>query len=146
VEQIIDNMGYEGNVLCGSVKKLPNQLPQKLLSWSSHVESWVNQTQIKVHVMRYEDMLLAPQSTFTKAVEFARLPYGEEEVERAIALSSFQELQRQEQEHGFQEKMPLAQSFFHQGKIGRGKEVLTQEQQEEIIAYHGKVMARFGYL
>ena len=49
------------------------QLRQKLLSWKKHVQSWKNQSEIPVHIARYEDMLLFPVETFGGIVRFLGL-------------------------------------------------------------------------
>jgi len=40
-----------------------SQFPQLLLSWSGHVNSWLNQKNIEVHLVRYEDMQKASFKT-----------------------------------------------------------------------------------
>jgi len=67
-------------------------------------------------------------------------------VRKAIRFSSFDVLQSQEKEHGFDEKMPFSESFFRKGKIGTWREKLSEEQAAQIVAEHGEVMKRFGYL
>jgi len=86
-----------------------------------------------------------PLETFMSAVRFAGLCYTEQQIETAIRRCSFSELQRQENESGFREKMPRSQSFFRQGKIGTWQGVLTPKQVEQMLAAHGEVMQRFGY-
>jgi hypothetical protein len=96
--------------------------------------------------MRYEDMLLNSLSTFMQAVRFSGLEHTEEEVEKAIRFSSFEELKKQEKEKGFREKSPNTTCFFRKGQIGSWKEVLSDQQIEKIIDDHRQVMVRFGYL
>ena len=63
-----------------------------------------------------------------------------------MAFSSFDELQRQEQEQGFAEQMAPGRSFFRKGKVGAWREALTSAQAARIIGDHRDVMTRFGYL
>ncbi len=42
--------------------------------------------------------------------------------------------------------MPLATSFFRRGEVGTWREALTSDHVASIIAAHGDVMRRFGYL
>ena len=131
---------------CGKPKRLHNQLRQKLLSWSSHPVSWCENPEIPVCLLRYEDMQQNPVESFLKAVTFAGLDYGAKEVEKALALSSFEKLQEQERQEGFQEKSQSSDSFFRKGKIGSWREELTDEQAATIINDHRQTMRRFGYL
>ena len=122
------------------------QLDQRLLSWSQHVLSWIDQQAFPVHVVRYEDMQERPLETFTAAARFCGLPCDPDHVRRALDYSSFEVLQKQEIEFGFKERLEGAASFFRQGKAGAWREVLSPSQIARIIGDHGTVMERFGYL
>jgi hypothetical protein len=77
----------------------------------------VDEPDLPVHVMRYEEMKRNPFETFRGAVRFAGLPDDAVRIEKALDHSSFSNLQAQEKEKGFGEKMPLAKSFFRKGEI-----------------------------
>ena len=142
----ISRMADPGFAFCGKPKRLHNQLRQKLLSWSRHVETWTEQPPFPVCVLRYEDMKQKPAETFERAVLFSGLEYGGEEILKALERSSFEELQRQEKESGFKEKSPNSDLFFRKGAIGSWREELTEKQAGQVIQDHGAVMRRFGYL
>jgi len=129
-----------------SPKRLFNQLRQKLSTWSGHVKSWVEQEDIPVHVMHYEDMQRNPFQVFGEALQFLGLTENEEKIREALHNSDLSVLQEQEKQHGFQEKMIKADSFFRRGKPGEWREVLTKEQVNTVVSEHKKVMKRFGYL
>jgi hypothetical protein len=139
----ISRMAEETFAFYAKPKRLHNQLRQKLLSWSSHVKSWTEQTSFPVCVLRFEDMKQKPVETFEKAVRFSGLEYGKEKILNAIELSSFEDLQRQEKESGFEEKSPRSEMFFRKGEVGSWREELTEKQ---VIEAHRDVMHRFGYL
>jgi len=84
--------------------------------------------------------------TFEKAVQFSGLEYGREEILKALELSSFEELRRQEKEDGFKEKSPSSDMFFRKGEVGAWREELSEAQARRIIDHHRIVMQRFGYL
>ena len=140
------------NILCNSDYTLENteglsiQLRQRLLSWREHVISWVDEPDLPVHVMRYEDMQRRPLQAFRGAVLFAGLPDRPERLQLALDHSSFEQLQARECEKGFVEKPLKAKAFFRQGKIGSWRGVLSETQVEMIVRAHGDVMRRFGYL
>ena len=145
-DQAIVWMSEESHSFCGKPKRLHNQLRQKLLSWSRHLLSWIENPEIPVCLLRYEDMQQNSVETFFKAVNFAGLDYGASEVEKALALSDFEKLQEQERKEGFQEKSQSSDSFFRKGKIGSWREELTDEQMATIIRNHRQTMRCFGYL
>lgn len=146
LDRIIERMNCEEAYLFDPSSILFTQLPQKLFSWSSHVCSWVDNAQMKTHVVRYEDMVEQPLATFTEVIRFTGLVLNSASVQRAIDFSRFQLLQAQEDVHGFAEKQPTAHSFFRQGAVGSWREQLTQSQVRRLVNAHGQVMERFGYL
>lgn len=131
-----------------------NQVHQRMYSWSDHVRSWIDQTELSLLRVRYEDMLLRPQATFSGVVDFvgAALADGAftsanaARIAKALHFSSFDELKRQEAEKGFSEKDLRATSFFRSGKLGEWRERLTPEQVRRIVDDHGEMMRRLGYL
>lgn len=145
LDTVIRNMADENYALSADPGKLPSQFRQRLLSWSGHVLSWVN-APMPVLVLLYEDMLRQPGQAFTRAARFAGLPDEPARVARAVTFSSFTELQRQEQEHGFKEKSMKAARFFQEGCWGSWRRQLTPAQAAKVIRDHGKVMQRYGYL
>ncbi len=144
LEHTIEKMGATD---AASSPELPaRQLRQRFLSWSRHVESWIDGQAFPVHVVRYEDMQARPLETFTAAALFCAMPCDPERVRRALLNSSFEMLRKQEQESGFREKPMVASSFFRQGKAGGWREILSPAQVARIVDDHGAVMERFGYL
>ena len=115
-------------------------------SWSQHVASWMGMTGRPVHLVRYEDLLASPERNFALLARFLRLAPSKEQLQRAVAKSSFTELSRQEKEHGFNERPATAQQFFREGRSGQWRGALSQQQVEEICRVHSPVMQRFGYL
>jgi hypothetical protein len=115
-------------------------------SWSQHVETWTQQKADQVLVVRYEDMLDDPISTFTTMAQHLRQAPGRADVRLAIERSSFDRLNRQEQAVGFAEKTPRGSAFFRVGRSGQWRDQLEAEQIRRIVARHHRQMQRFGYL
>lgn len=145
LDSIIGRMADAEFALAAGAGQLTEQLRQRLLSWSAHVLSWV-EAPIPVKVLRYEDMKQQPLETFTQAARFAGLPADPARVRKAVEFSDFKELQRQEQDHGFREKPPKADSFFREDGWGAWRREITPEQVARLIREHRQVMQRFGYL
>jgi len=118
---------------------------ERRLDWSGHVRSWLT-ADVPRCVMRYEDMVARPLETFTAAVRFAGLDYSQQQIQHALDHCRFEKLQQMERENGFRERLAGCKTFFRRGKAGTWREELSPEQVERIIADHGELMQRFGYL
>ena len=145
-DKMIRLMNDDNHSFCSRNDMLMTQLRQKLLSWSAHVLSWTEQVLMPVHIMRYEDMLANPLLAFTKALAFLEIPFTSEQIQKAVAFSSFDILRQQEEKNGFKEKTIKSVYFFRKGKAGSWREELSVEQQQIIIDNHAMVMKKFGYL
>ena len=73
------------------------------------------------------------------------LPPDRDRLRRAIELSSFKALRKQEEEHGFRERSTAQARFFREGKAGGWREKLTRAQVETMVAVNEAPMRRFGY-
>ena len=146
VEHVIRIMEDPGYIWYREKIRLIGQLPQRLLSWSGHVLSWIETAPIPVHVVRYEDMKERTVETFSGVVRFAGLKHSQAEIEGAIKASSFERLQELEKKTGFREKPSTATSFFRKGVAGSWREALTDGQVKRIMRVHGAMMRRLGYL
>jgi aryl sulfotransferase len=146
VERMVRKMGEADFAFVDNPHRLHNQLRQRLLTWSDHVTSWVDEPGLPVHVVRYEDMQADPLATFTDVVRFCGLDDDSVRIAKAVDFSRFDRAQAQETEEGFGEKMPLAKSFFRKGVAGSWREELSEELAAKVLSEHATVMRRFGYL
>ena len=121
------------------------QVEQRLLTWSDHVTSWIDQKRIPVMVLRYEDMSTKGADAFAAAARFLGFCAEREAIERAVEFSSFATLRRQEENEPFRERAQASASFFRKGAVGDWQTGLTGSQVERIVATHRQVMERFGY-
>lgn len=141
----IERMGSEVGMLNERIRLLPH-VKQRLMSWSRHVSSWINQTAIPVHLIRYEDMHREPEETFGQAIRFLGIPYDAERVRTAARFSCFQQLREQEQVSGFREKPTGAEAFFRVGRANSWSETLTEAQKRKTIEDHAPMMRQLRYL
>ncbi len=146
IDQSIESMGNKKYAFCKSKRREVNQLRQWLLSWSMHVSSWLQAKDIRLCIIRYEDMKLKSQETFTNAANFLGLEVTQEQIKNAIANSKIDKLKDLEAENGFSEKPAMVKSFFRKGKVGDWQDTLTEAQINRIIDDHGDIMREFGYL
>jgi Sulfotransferase domain len=145
IDEAVAKMG-DANFEIAPRGGLFHQARQRLLSWSGHLESWIDCPELRCEVVRYEDMLHRPLETFTRAARFLELPDDAARVEKAVRFAAFEELRRQEAERGFAEKSARAPQFFRRGIAGGWREELDDEQVAQVIADHGPMMRRLGYL
>ena len=147
IDDAITFMNDASAGFCAKTSVQPHQLRQNLLHWSGHVASWLDQPDIPVHLVRYEDLQANAPGVLSRAVAFAGRPATDEEIRRAVAFADFAELRRQEQARGFCEA-PRQRSgcgFFRRGEAGAWREELTTEQVERVEAAHAPMMKRLGY-
>jgi len=121
------------------------QLFQPLLSWSTHVESWLKYPTFPVHFIRYEDMKNLSFETFKGAVNAIGLDVTDQQIQEAIEATAFEKLKKQEDEGGFKEKMVQNTTFFFKGEAGRWKKELTEQQIKKIREANEPMMRHFGY-
>jgi hypothetical protein len=116
-------------------------------SWSEHVHSWTRVEHPAIYVMRYEDMLAEPAKTFGGLARHLKMNPSADELQQALDLSSFENLQAEEKEAGFRERPEAATAnFFRAGKADQWRDVLTTAQIEQIVSGHRTQMERFAYL
>lgn len=145
IDQSIDMMARENAALARSKHRYQAQARQKLLSWSSHVKSWLD-ADIHCLVIRYEDMIMRPQQVFRRALSFLQLDPSDDLLATVIEKTAFDNIQRIEREQGFREKPQFVKQFFRKGVMGDWQATLSQSQIDRIISSHGEIMQKFGYL
>lgn len=121
-------------------------LPQKLWSWSKHVESWLSLKTEDILFLRYEDMLEDSTNTFSKALDFLNISVPAELIHTAITQTSFENLRKFEDTVGFKDKPYYLKNFFRKGISGDWEKNLTNNQIDKIIRDHGETMEKFNYL
>jgi hypothetical protein len=123
------------------------QVYERLSSWSMHVHSWTRRRDPRVHVVRYEAMVAAPEATFASQIRWMGQQPSPDRLNRAISFSAFNELRAQEQAGGFKERVAGSTApFFGTGQPGHWRTILTPSQQARIEHDHAIIMQRFGYL
>ena len=146
IDETISILNNDKSKLCEKKDKLNLQTQQILTSWSNHVSSWIDDSKLPVHIIRYEDMLDHPLKSFKSAADFLNLKYEEWEIIDAINNSSFDTLKEMETSDGFKERGIHSEAFFRKGESNEWESELLETQINEIVKHHKKIMKRFGYL
>lgn len=147
ITQAVENLCDPAYASSRSIGGMADQLRQFMGSWSTHVQVWLDESGLPVHLVRYEDLYRDAERQFGKVVTFCGLPFDAERVAKAVAFSSFGELQRQEKDKGFRERSVKAPgNFFRRGEVGSWREELPYDLAQRLIDTHGESMRRFGYM
>src|ERR1700730_12153677 len=109
-------------------------------SWSEHVESWTRKSHPAIYIMRYEEMLSDPETTFGKLAHHLLLNPIPAELKLAIERSSFESVQAPEDKAGFRENPEHADRFFREGRAGQWKDVLSPQQVNTVVSAHREQM------
>jgi aryl sulfotransferase len=145
LDDAIVKMNSSQRIATGGERGLPLQLPQIVDTWSAHVSSWLDQDELPVHLVRYEDLHAAPETVFSGILAAAGIPVDGARVAAAVAATRFERLRAKEETTGFKERLPGAPRFFRRGQAHGWREELSPAQIAAIEAAHGPVMARLGY-
>ena len=145
-DRTIERLNRPGNFLAAG----QFHFAQKLDDWTSHVRSWLDQTDLPVCLIRYEDLRADTSGVFRRSLEFLGAEFPDEAaardaVSRAVRHADFSELRRQESEKGFHERGAKQAMFFREGRSGAWREHLSKAQVRQIEGAHAATMARLGY-
>jgi len=144
IDMAVEFMGNRKSSFCGDPADYSSQLRQQLPRWSGHTESWLDQTDIPVHLIRYEDMHAAPVDTIHAALTFAGRQVSRAALAQAVDLASFDKLREQEARTRFAEAIP-GTTFFRRGRSGGWRDELMDRQVARIEHDHAAMMDRLGY-
>lgn len=120
-------------------------LPERMGCWSGHVASWLEQTDIPVLLLRYEDLHADPVAALTRVSGFSGLPIDTADIAHAVESCSLHRLQTLEHKSGFREAPSAERRFFRSGMVGAGQQQLSTDQRNRMIAIHKQQMERLGY-
>jgi len=121
-------------------------LPERLTTWSRHVESWLDGPSEPPVVIRYEDMLADPARELRRAAAVMGWSVTAGALAGAVAATRFDALRRTEADQGFRERSIGTAAFFRRGEAGGWRDELTPAQVRRIEDDHAPVMRRLGYL
>ncbi|MEQ8697843.1 MAG: sulfotransferase domain-containing protein [Bauldia litoralis] len=147
IDDVIERMATRGWGIRRSNDKGHERVRVIQGSWSENVGTWSDRPNPIILVVRYEDMIEKPERAFTRIARHLRLKPGREELRKAIAMSSFDQLRAREAADGFVERSERsADQFFRAGKAGQWRDVLDDAQVARMVKAHKPLMRRFGYL
>jgi hypothetical protein len=134
------------NAMLSDAGAVGPQLRQHLRSWSDHAASWIDESGLKPLVVRYEDQLADPAASLARIARHIGWDAPGPAVARAVEMTRFEQLAARERREGFMGGAAQTARFFHTGKSGSWRSVLTPDQAATLEREHGAMMKRFGYL
>ena len=144
LKKMTSNNSYEG-------AELKNKFYKKSLlgSWSSHYNSWKKLDGVKTILVKYEEMIENPHSTFLKVLIYLKnltnIKIDEKKINDTIKQTSFENLKNLELKEGYKGNLS-PNPFFRSGKVGQWREKLTKEQCQKIEITFKNEMTELGYL
>jgi hypothetical protein len=124
---------------------MPQSLPQTFGSWSSNIQSWLDNTSYEITHARYEDLCAEPVVYFRRFARAAGLDATDIDIAATVQSTSFEKLRDEEERAGFKERPHSSPKFFREGRLGTWKGVLDEPLCERLVRDHGPVMERLGY-
>ena len=129
---------------------------QAVWSWSINQKTWVENKLFPVLVIKYEDLLNETYNTFRKVIEFinkisnSSKTFNKSKGKNSIKNTSFEKLQRMENDHGFAEAMNKKGTnkkikFFNLGQKNNYKNLLSQDLIIKMNEFFKEELIKFNY-
>ena len=115
-------------------------------SWSGHVTSWLDQTDVPTLVLSYEQLSAQTTACVMEIATWLDRAVTEEQAALAVEHCGFNNLLLKETVEGFFEAPGSNRAFFRRGIVGSWRDELEPELVAQIERDHGDVMRRLGYL
>jgi hypothetical protein len=129
---------------------------QAVWSWSINQKTWVENNLFPVLIIKYEDLLNETYNTFRKVIEFinkisnSSKTFNKSKGKNSIKNTSFEKLQRMENDHGFAEAMNKKGTnkkikFFNLGQKNNYKNLLSQDLIIKMNEFYKEELIKFNY-
>lgn len=117
-------------------------------TWSGHADSWLEQSDWPVLMLRYRELRADARGGLRRMLEFLGAPIDERRIDKAVRLTSLEELRRHERTARTQGTFIPARDnkfFFGQGQTGRSLKHLGAGLDRAFDERFGPDLARYGY-
>ncbi len=140
--------------LSNSKEQNDHPLPQIIGSWQTHYRLWKNMNK-NFLLIKYENLIKSPKKEFKKIADYLgiifKTNFTNQQIEKAISLSSFDKMQKMEEKKGFIESVENKETgeknkFFFLGPKNDWKKILDKEIANEISTKFKLEMKELGYL
>ena len=125
-------------------------------TWDEHVRSWhAKEMPFPRLTLRYEDLKASPVKCISRLCRFSKIERSEEEINDALAASSFSNMRAMEEREVAVGKFGLfgmenrknssGKRFMNKGATGTYREALTEDQIRAVCGRFAPVMSQFNY-
>ena len=127
---------------------------QMVGGWPDHGQSWQDQSQFPVHVVRYEYLLAAPIEALASVCRFTGIKANPARLEQATQACIFDSMANMEADETsgrvkgiFMEdlKSPPTLRFLNKGQRDQWQGIISERQRQRLKDKLGPELARFGY-
>ena len=132
-------------------KEYKNDIPVYLSSWEKHVRSWIDfEYNCPFLLLNYEELVYKKKETINKLIDFFEKNFKIKVINKDIKINnilsstSFNNLQKLEDLHGFNESIK-ENKFFAVGQKSQWKSELEQNQIKIIEHEFGLIMKKLKY-
>jgi aryl sulfotransferase len=132
-------------LLHGAPDTIGSQLPQQLGSWSGHVSSWIEKSNLPCTTVRFEELLQRPEAALSRVLAAIGIAPDSALVAAAVRDASFERLRDAEEQGGFPERFSRSTPFFRGGRAGDGLVELNDSQRGALWAAHHRMMRMLDY-
>jgi aryl sulfotransferase len=144
VEKTVEAMSLD-LVMAASETQLFFPLHERIGSWTTNINSWLDGSPYPVTLIRYEDLHKNPADGFGRAAAASGLDRDRDSILRAAESINFERLRSEEQLYGFTERARSSPYFFRAGRPRSWEGKLDASLREQILRDHGATMERLGY-
>lgn len=121
------------------------------VSWSNHVNSWLDNAPQDFLLVKYESLHENPVCELTKILEFAGIDVDQNTATAAVEAAKFENLKKFETsleqiKHEVVSSSDLNIKFFRNGKIGDYKKFFDKKLMDNFLEVHGLALKHLGYL
>ena len=151
---ILDKNRFSGKFGEKSSFTRETEFPTYISNWSNHFNSWKNFKKNYL-LIRYEDLIKDPQTKFKELASYLskllEIKIHNEDINYAIAQSSFKNLKKSEEIFGFDEAPPdeminKRKKFFNLGPDNQWQRYLSKKIQKKIENEFKNEMRELNYL
>ncbi len=122
------------------------QIRQFIGRWDDHVNSWLDQKQLPVLLIKYEDLIENAEMQFSRILSFLKIPIFQNTLKHVVKECNFSNLKKKEiEEGGFVERSNPNSRFFRSGVVGEGRKYLTSNQLDEIFNEFSTTLKKLNY-
>lgn len=113
-------------------------------AWRRHVKSWEGEVNVLV---QFEDLKDTAWRELERMCSLVDRELAGRTYDRAVELSSFENMKRMEEKHGIPDKVGASQDFqfMRSGSSDRGEAYFDDDLYRYVIDEAGDVMERYGY-